>query len=61
MVAEPPAATIVEPQTPLDTQPQTIDVGQILFRDYFVGKFVSEILPSQLSKAEVCSNFTVHC
>lgn len=49
MVAEPPAATIVEPQTPLDTQPQTIDVGQILFRDYFVGKFVSEILPSQLN------------
>lgn len=48
-VAEPPAAAIVEPQTPLDTQPQTIDVGQIPFRDYFVGKFVSEILPSQLN------------
>jgi len=41
-----------EPQpAPLDTQPQTIDVGKIPFRDYFVGKFVSEILPSQLNVA----------
>lgn len=40
----------VDPQpAPLDTQPQAIDVGQIPFRDYFVGKFVSEILPSQLN------------